>query len=344
MCPAAGASAAYNSAASSYNAARSGYQSAVSGLSTAETTLDTLRKTLNSGNLQRSIQNAQIGLTAAQQKLAETRAGAKVSELEAARRSADSARASLTAAQARYDDLFDPPAPDVLLPLQNAIDQAQADVETAKKNLAAATIIAPFDGQISQVTGEVGTQVSATTAVFILLNPNVIRIDANVDQADVSNIKAGQTANVTFDALPGRSYQAQVAALGLTPTITQGVVTYVVTLSVDTARLAQGTPVPAPGMTGSIQVTTTRTDNALVVPSRAVRRSGRTATVTVRTGSGTEQRQVTTGVTNGTLIQIVTGLQDGDEVLVSAPSTTSTTAPQGGQQQFFFGPGGGPIR
>jgi hypothetical protein len=97
-------------------------------------------------------------------------------------------------------------------------------------------------------------------------------------------------------------------------------------------------------MTGSIQVTTTRTENALVVPSRAVRRSGRTATVNVRSpGGATEPRQVTTGVTNGTLVQIVTGLQEGDEVLVSAPSTSGTTPTQGGQQQFF-GPGGGGIQ
>jgi hypothetical protein len=162
-----------------------------------------------------------------------------------------------------------------------------------------------------------------------------------VGQADVSNLKVGQTANVTFDALQGRSYAATVTAIGLTPTIQQGVVTYVVTLAVDTARLAEGTPIPTPGMTASINVTTNRVENALVVPSRALRRAGRASTVTVKTPEGTEQRTVTTGVTNGTLIQVVSGLQDGDEVQVSAPATTSSTTPTGGGQNFQTFPGGG---
>ena len=342
------------SAVNGYNSAAGEYNGANTALTAANTALTTAQTAAANPNLMRNIENANIGVAAAQQKLAEAQAGAKPADVEAARRGIESAQASVTAseaslasAQSRYNDLFKAPTADVTLPLLNAIDQARANVETAKKNLAGATIVAPFDGQISQLTGEVGSQVSATTTVFILLNPQLIRIDANVDQADISNIKAGQTANLTFDALPGRSYQAQVAAVGLTPTITQGVVTYVVTLSVDTTRLPANTPIPAPGMTGSIGVTTSQTQNALVVPSRAVRRSGRTQTVTVKTAGGDEVRTVQTGVTNGTLVQIVNGLQDGDEVLVNAPTTTTTTtAPTGGgQQQFFGGPGGGvPIR
>jgi HlyD family secretion protein len=312
-------------------------------LATAQTALTTVQNALNNGSLQRGIQNAQIGLTNAQQKYQEVLAGPKQAEIDNAQRALDSARASYASAQARLDALFIPPKPDVTLPLQAAVAQAQAEVEAARKNLNDATISAPFDGQIASITGEVGTQVSATTAVFVLLNPRLIRIDANADQADVSNLKVGQTANVTFDALQGRSYAATITAVGLTPTIQQGVVTYVVTLGVDTSRLAEGTPIPTPGMTASINVTTNRVENALVVPSRAVRRSGRTSVVTLKTADGSEQRNVTTGVTNGTLTQIVSGLQDGDEVLVSAPATTASSTTTGGQQnpQGFPGGGGG---
>src|SRR5439155_25291739 len=125
-----------------------------------------------------------------------------------------------------------------------------------------------------QLTGSVGTQVNSNTVVFILLNPKLIRIDANVDQADISNLKVNQASTVTFDALPGRSYPATVAAIGLTPTIQNGVVTYVVSFAMDTSNLAAGTPVPAPGMTASVSVQTSRTDNALVVPNQAVQKPG----------------------------------------------------------------------
>ncbi len=323
--------------------AQTGVTDAQAKVAAAQVTLQTAQNASTNGNLQRAIDNARLGLQTAQQKLTDTLAGPTQADLDAAQRSLESANASLAAAQSRYDDIFKAPGPEVLLPLQAQVAQSVANVETAKKNLAAATIIAPFDGQISQITGDIGTQVSAATAVFILLNPNLIRIDANVDQADIGNLKVGQTATITFDALAGRSYNATVAAIGLTPTTQQGVVTYVVNFAVDTSRLATGVPIPTPGMTATISVTTSRVDAALVVPTRAIRRTGRTSTVTVKGPNGDEQRTVVTGATNGTLTQITSGLNEGDEVLVSAArtTTTTTTTGTGGGGNTPFGGGGG---
>lgn len=300
-------------------------------LAKAQTAVATAQNSLNNGNLARSIQNAQAGLDAAQQKYQETLAGPKPADILAAQSSLDAAQASAVAAQARYDELFQAPKPDVVLPLQAAVEQARALAETARKALAAATITAPFDGQISQLNGEVGTQIASNTVVFILLNPRFLRIDANVDQAYVSDLRVNQTANVTFDALPGRTYQAMISAVGLTPTVQQGVVNYIVTLSIDTTRIPSGTPLPTPGMTASINITTNRIENALAVPVRAVRRIGRNQTLTVKTADGSEQRTVTTGATNGTLIQILTGLQDGEEVLVNTPAAAPTQQRTPGQ-------------
>jgi RND family efflux transporter MFP subunit len=222
--------------------------------------------------------------------------------------------------------------------LQATVDQASAQVSTAEKNLQNATIVAPFDGSISQVTGDVGSLVTANTTVFILLNQNLLRIDASVDQADLSNLRQGQVGTVTFDALPGRTFQATIAAIGLTPTISSGVVTYSVQFALDTSRLTA--PLPAPGMTAAITVTTQRTENALVVPTRAVRRSAGRATVTVKKADGTqEQRMVVTVVSNSQLTQVTNGLQDGEQVLVSS----GTSAPTSGGISLTpaAGPGGG---
>jgi multidrug efflux pump subunit AcrA (membrane-fusion protein) len=351
MCTAAGSFSNYGTALTGYNSAVSSYNAAITALAAKQTAFTNALTTVNSGNLDRSLQSAQLGLQVAQQKVIDTQLGAKPSELDAAQRSIDSAQASLDSAQAKYNALFEAPKPETILPLQASVDQAKAQLETAKQNLAAATIVAPFDGVISSLNGEVGSQVGAATAVFILLNPNLIRIDANVDQADISSLKVGQTATATFDALTGRSYQATISAIGLTPSTQQGVVTYVVTFGVDTSRLAEGTPIPAPGMTASLTVTTSRVENALVVPSRSVRRVGRTSTVTVKTATGDEQRTVVTGTSNSNLTQITSGLTDGELVLYSAGGaaptrTTTTTTNQlggGGQFQIPAGafPGGG---
>src|SRR5205823_3255246 len=97
-----------------------------------------------------------------------------------------------------------------------------------------------------------------------------------------------------------------------------------------------------PGMTASLSVQTSRTENALVVPNRAIKRAGRgPATVTVKgAGDQPETKTVVTGATNGTLTQITSGLNDGDLVLVSAPATTASATPQAG---FGGGAGGGPV-
>lgn len=341
----------YNTAFANYGVSATAYTTALQSITSKQAALTNAQNTLNSGNLQRSIQSAQIGLLAAQLKLAETQAGPKQADLDAAQRSIDTARAALDSAQAKYNALFEAPKPETILPLQASVEQARAQLESAKQNLAAATIVAPFSGQISQVSGEVGSQVGANTAVFVLLNPTLIRIDANVDQSDITNLKVGQSATATFDALAGRGYQATITAIGLTPTVQQGIVTYVVTFGVETSRLPEGLPIPAPGMTASMTITTSRTENALVVPARAIRRSGATATVTVRTAAGDEQRRVTTGATNGTLTEVTGGLNEGDEVLVSlgsaaaaAQRTTGTNSPfqQGGGQ--FVIPAGSPGR
>lgn len=326
----------YATAMNNYSSARTKYLTAKKAVTTAEQTLTDDQNNLS--NLRNAVESAELSLKTAKQKYADTMAPATTAEIQAAEKSLEVANASLSSAKERNGELLDPPV-DEVLPLQAAVDQAQASVATAQKNLDAATITAPFAGQISQVSGEVGTQVNANTGVFILLNPNLVRIDANVDQAYISKLKVGQTATVTFDALTGSTYKAAVAAIGLTPTTSQGVVTYIVTFSVDTAALAEGTPVPTPGMTASITVTTNRADKAIVVPARAVRNQ----TVTVKTATGTEERTVTTGITNGTFTQITSGLMVGEEVLVTSTSTTTTsTSNRSTTTQQPTGPGGGP--
>jgi HlyD family secretion protein len=332
-------SAGCQTALNGYNGSANSYNSALATQQKADSSAKSASQAVTNGNLQSGVSSAQATLQTANEK-ALALANPTLNDLNGAADTLTSAQAGLKSAQARRQALSRP-TPDQVLPLQATVDQGTAQVSTAQKNLDAATITAPFDGVVSQVNGDVGTLVTASTVVFILLNPTGVRIDANVDQVDINNLKVGQTAAVTFDALQGRSYQAVIAAIGLTPTIQQGVVTYNVTLSVDTSRLAPGVPVPAPGMTAAIQVTTSRTDNALVVPNRAIRRVGARATVSVKKPDGTDEvRQVTTGATNGTLTAITNGLQDGEEVLISSATTARSTGALPGGIQVPAAPGG----
>ena len=136
----------------------SSYNAAITALASKEAALAEAESTIDGGNLERSIESAQLGLLEAQQRELETLLGPGAGEIEAARRSLESAQASLRPAEARLAELFEPAAPDVYLPLQAAVEQARANVEDARKDLDDTTIVAPFGGQISQIASEVGAR------------------------------------------------------------------------------------------------------------------------------------------------------------------------------------------
>ncbi|HYW86478.1 MAG TPA: hypothetical protein VFB50_01810, partial [Chloroflexota bacterium] len=113
-----------------------------------------------------------------------------------------------------------------------------------------------------------------------------------------------------------------------TGTLTQGVVTYPVSISID----ARNQVLPA-GMTASTTITVDEKNDVLVAPNRAVRRQGRDQVVEVLGDDGkTVARTVRTGVQNDQLVEITDGVSEGEQIVIQG---TSTRAPNVG------GPGGG---
>ena len=319
----------------------------LNGTASSSSALQSAYATLSSGDLERAVKSAELGLQTARQNLTDTLAGATALEISQAQSAIATAQAGLAMAQANYDQMLAPVAADVL-PLQAAVDSAADTVATAQKNLADAVITAPFDGTISALSASVGDTVSSTGAassIMTLVNPNLIQITASVDQTDLPSLKVGESAAATFDALAGYTYEASVNSVGLTPTVTQGVVTYTVLFALDTSALPEGTPIPPPGMTATLDVTTASETNALVVPSRSIQGTGGVGVVTVKGDAGDERRPVTTGITNGTLTEVLSGITEGEEVVYNTTSSSSSSPGTNQNQQIrqFVIPGGGVL-
>jgi macrolide-specific efflux system membrane fusion protein len=92
------------------------------------------------------------------------------------------------------------------------------------------------------------------------------------------------------------------------------------------------------GMTASATITTQRKENVLLVPSRAIKRTGGQQVVEVTKDGQTEQRTVRTGITDGQQTEITSGLEEGEQVVIQT-STTTTTTTTGQQRQINIGPG-----
>ena len=208
---------------------------------------------------------------------------------------------------------------------QAAVEKDQVALEQAQRNLEKARITAPFDGIVSTVAFSVGDSAGTGTAVTVV-DLATLQVKVTIAEVDVAKIKVGQAAQMTMDALPGKTYNARIIAIGPVATITQGVVNYPVT-----AVVSNNDGMVKPGMTANLAITVEQRDNVLLVPARAIRTQGNQRTVTVQYKGQSIPVPVTVGLTNETSAEITSGLQEGDVVTLN---TTTTRATGGG-----MGPG-----
>jgi macrolide-specific efflux system membrane fusion protein len=174
---------------------------------------------------------------------------------------------------------------------------------------------------------------SGSSGGFITLaDPGHLQVTANFTEADTTKLKIGQTATVTFDALPGVSATGRVTSINSSSTTVNNVVEYGVTVAMDG---------PPPGVrlgqTSSVQVIVNKADGVLYVPATAVHTVGGVSTVIVKRADG---RQVTTTVQIGLVgdegTQIVSGLTQGEQVILSSGVSGGGLGGFGGR----FGGGG----
>ena len=172
-------------------------------------------------------------------------------EMDTATAAADRARADLLSAEA-------------------AVDGAKAQLESDETDLAKATIAAPIDGTVLTRSLEPGQTVAASfTApeLFVIAeNLERMKLEVSVAEADIGGVKPGQSATFTVDAWPDRSYSAKVVKAAFGSSVTDNVVTYKTELEVANEDLSL-----RPGMTATVDIRTAEVEDALLVPSAALR-------------------------------------------------------------------------
>jgi len=222
---------------------------------------------------------------------------------------------------------------------QLQVASAQADLDEALASLGNATIIAPFDGIVSAVNIVVGQKVSAGTVAIEIVDPSDVEVSTTVDEIDIAQVQQGQKATISLDALSGTEFSGEVSSISTFANSQSGVVSYPVTIKLTVPSGVQ----LRQGMSATATITTQEVDNVLLVPATAISSSSTNPTVTVMVNGVPEVRAVKVGQSNSQYIEIVSGLNAGDEVVVtSAASSSSSSGSQGGFPGGGF-PGGGFI-
>ncbi|MGO8756164.1 MAG: efflux RND transporter periplasmic adaptor subunit [Gallionellaceae bacterium] len=147
---------------------------------------------------------------------------------------------------------------------------AQAQTTSNRTNLDYTIIRSPVSGVVVSRNVDIGQTVAASfqtpTLFTIAQDLSKMQIDSSYAEADVGNIRAGQSANFRVDAFPNRTFHGNVLQVRLNPTTQQNVVTYDVVITVDNPE-----QILLPGMTAYVNITTAQQDNVLMVPNAALR-------------------------------------------------------------------------
>mgnify|MGYP002510553671 FL=1 len=257
-------------------------------------------------------------------------------EVQTAKTNVDKARASVAAAKAAIKT-----AQAAVVTAQANIASNEADIRKAETNLSTAstdlgytTIRAPIDGTVVAVVTEQGTTVNANQAaptIVTLADLSTVRINAQISEADVINVKAGMPVYFNTIGNPDQKYDAVLTAIEPAP---EQIST---TSSTDSAIYYIGyVEVPNPerrfriDMTAQVYVIIDKASNTLIVPSAAIRKGGGsdsspngTYVRVLKADDSVEDRPVKVGIDNRVNAQILSGLKAGEAVIIGENSGKS---------------------
>lgn len=198
--------------------------------------------------------------------------------------------------------------------------QAQANLADAITQLGYAKIIAPISGTVESVTTQEGETVASSFAAptFVtLLDLSRLEVWAYVDETDIGRIRVGQKATFTVDTYGDDRFPGTVTAIYPQAQIRDNVVDYIAVI--------RFRPLPGhilrPEMTTFVTIALAQHRNALSLPVNAIHLEGGRQYVLVQKGAGTEKRWIATGLRDENDWEILSGLHEGDEVVIGNPVT-----------------------
>lgn len=206
----------------------------------------------------------------------------------------------------------------------------------ARKNLTKYTIRAPFAGVIASVNLKQHDTTGSGVAATVITHQRIVELSLN--EVDIAKVHTGDKATLTFDALENLSLTGKVSEVGTLGTVSQGVVSYPVKIAFDT----QDSRV-RPGMTVNASIITNIKNDVIGVPGSAVKTNNGSSYVlgfnppleaekgaTVTAASEPIQIPVVIGISDDTTTEIVSGLEEGTQIVTRALTTTTqsqTSAP-----------------
>ncbi len=266
--------------------------------------VDTLRSQYAQAKMQAQIAELQVQLTKRggnSAQIAAARAQLAQTEAQLTKLQGDERTRALAAAQLR---------------------NAEIALEQAKLRLKNSQLVAPFSGTVSELNISVGQQVGAggLRSAIVLADLSSFHIDVGVDESSVGALADEQPVLITVDALPDQQLTGRVNRIAPVATEQGGIVNYKVVIGLDKSEAAvRG------GMSANVDIITEVREGVLVIPNWTIRidRGTGKAYVNLRTGETITEVEIVTGLRNTNESEVVSGLNEGDELVVVQKSGLS---------------------
>ncbi|HET6385957.1 MAG TPA: efflux RND transporter periplasmic adaptor subunit, partial [Armatimonadota bacterium] len=207
---------------------------------------------------------------------------------------------------------------------QQAVQQAEQQVKYEEAQWAKTIITTPISGTVLQMVAQRGETLAAglsSPTVIVVADLNKLQVDAFVDETDIGKVKLGQSASVTVDAFPNQKFSGRVTKIASGSTLQQNVVTYDTTIAIKDPKHQL-----KPDMTTSVTISVGEHPDVVAIPNEGVKQdnSGTYAYVIpagTKPASGQqatpERRPIKTGATDGTYTEIISGVNEGDTVVLA---------------------------
>ena len=278
---------------------------------------------LEKDDLEAAVVQRQAEVAVAKAQIAEAKARLKHAEQEHQRQSA------LVAQQITSRSELDAAARDLevgkatLGLAQRRLEAARATLREAEVKRSYATLTAPITGVIGSVSTQEGETVAAgfNAPTFVtIIDLERLQVDAFVDEVDIGKVQPGQEALFTVDAFPDKEFAGEVTAIYPKAVIQDNVVNYDVVVDIRTPYDG----LLRPDMTASVMILLETRRGVLAVPEQAVKRE-RGKTVIYVSADRVEARPVKVGWRDGSWVEITSGIEEGQTVLLEAPQANHTT-------------------
>lgn len=210
---------------------------------------------------------------------------------------------------------------------------AKASVEAAQATVNSLYIVAPFDGEVLSVDNRVGDTVEAGEVSVNVADLNNLYVEVQIDESDISNVKLGNQAEVTVDAVEAVIFIGQVSAINPVGETVSNLVKYTVRIDLD--KVEEDVFLPL-GSTANVVIKIKEAEMTLAVPITAIQNDSSGEFVWVIESDGSTRRvDVVGGAIVGDLVAVTGDLKEGDRVslmLNSEDNNSQAPNPFGGRQ------------